>query len=207
MYFLPHEMYIHILKFTSIKDVFNVVGTSTYLNTMLKNDISDIIYEMDSLFVPPINYYLEYQRGKSYDDHDENIKDEIFVLNSFDHIIYHQKFLQYDNYAEIIITLNSNMLYTVYSFCDEVGKYEGTPDYYGYDDDDLDVVVLHKKQQYNDLRNIDIDDNLIRNYFHNQSNQKIKDAVHNKLLNYPFIDYDQQQLYGAVFNDVKVELF
>lgn len=192
---LPLEMYIEILKYTSIQDVINTLKVSKFINNIICDNMSDIIYEMNSPFKPTIdNYYLKYQRGKSY-GYDKNVKDEIFELNSYDHVIYHHKFCNYDNDTEIIITLNSNMLYAVYSFCNEVGRYECTPDVYGFDEDDHDIAVLHKKKEYEDVKDIDIENELIQCYNNSKSNQKIKNAVHNKLLNYPFIKYETQRLY------------
>ena len=139
---IPDELYYHILTFVSIRDIINFTRLCKYLNKTIKDKINDIIYKLISeIDVVGRNYiknnqlYVTYQRGKSDFNSCDKI-DKNFDISDFEHILYCKEL--YFNWANsiynsgyIIITVDCNLIYTVYTFRSEVSEDEDSPDGYG----------------------------------------------------------------------------
>lgn len=161
----PFELLSNILKFTSVKDILNFNSISNHFNNFLKDDINDIIYDMNSntdkegrKYLKENSLYDVYYRGKSYDEYDSNRSDEKFELSKYSHILFFTEIKQ-KTYGPgcIIVTLNSNLKYTLYYFIQEVDTdMEYTPDYYGWDKNDINILVKSKSFEYDNINSINI---------------------------------------------------
>jgi len=97
-------------------------------------------------------FYLAYQRGKSYEDYDSSVPNVPFPMDK--QIIYYdespQRINNRDDFYYIFCT--SGDKYYLYKFADEVNEdNEYTPEYYGWDSDDLDKKVLRSKYVFDSL--------------------------------------------------------
>jgi hypothetical protein len=168
---LPQEIYVNIFRYTSIKDIIISNQISKFFNILLNDHMNDIIYEMANNTTKLDNLlYNSYRRGKSYSkdqleyvgiEINFDIKDSIFEFSEFEHILlYHKdKLISHEPYI-IIVTLNNYGIYTIYYFRSEVSENERyTPGDYGWDQDDLNVLVLKNTYKYDnikDIKNIEI---------------------------------------------------
>jgi hypothetical protein len=192
----PIEIYIEILKYVNVKDIIAFSLVSKAHHKILSNDISSIIYEMlnnnvDSMCRKYVNsnlFYIDYHRGKSYPDYDSSNKDILFELGDLEHILFHEEIKAYTGKADyLIVTLDVNLNYNVYCFSPEVDfDAEYTPEYHGWDNDDIDIMVLIESYKYDNIKSINIPEGSFRSYYHDIDMQEITHMIHKKILMYPY---------------------
>lgn len=154
MLHLPCEIIGEILKFLCVKDIKYL----SFCNTILYNNIAEIFDEYvytlakrNSIKCNSLLFRI-YNRGKSCNN---DIRDDVlFEFKDDEFILFCLKFNP-EYYGPMIVTIDRNCKYMVYDFTEEVdtiGEY--TPDYWGWDDDDINKKVLRQQTQYCDYGKI-----------------------------------------------------
>ena len=167
---IPDELYYHILTFVSIRDIINFTRLCKYLNETIKDEIDDIIYKLVSKldtigrdYIKNNQLYVTYQRGKSYFNSCDKNFDQNFYLSNSEHILYCKELyfgVSLYNSGYIIITLNCNLIYTVYTFRNEINEDEDSPYGYGWDNYDIHVKILANENKYNSINEISMSSTL-----------------------------------------------
>jgi hypothetical protein len=148
----------------------------------MKDQMDEYVYEIaknkklnDSTneWIVKNSLFRIYHRGKSYTNSDycgrmwdQVTPDEPFELRDQEYVLYCStlKLTSYD-LGTIIITINRHFDYIVYEFAREVNpEDEYTPDYYGWDGDDIGKSILVHKIPYDNIKNMNIRSNFSFDY-------------------------------------------
>jgi hypothetical protein len=149
--FTQEDVMVIILGYVSIKDLFNVKIVNMNLNDIISNQLDEIIYVIASRHINTFfennksNLFNKYYRGKSYDTYNSNkLIDIPFLISKTTYVLccFHVK-ANCDAVGIAMLTININLNYSIYIFQPEVIRNEEyTPDYYGWDGDDVNVLIL-----------------------------------------------------------------
>lgn len=107
-------------------------------------------YKSDEELIRGENLYMRYSRGKSYaiqnNNWEEESMDRLYDLEDY-RIIHYERQQTGDDYVTYTLVLCNPKQYKIVTFGNEVNPTrEWTPDYYGWDDDDLDKKVFITEQ-------------------------------------------------------------
>jgi hypothetical protein len=161
--------FMHKTKRHDPKDVFfdfhirKIVSKSKYYRKLL----SELLIDNEPLY---ITYHMEKLKKR------HNLKDVLFELEKNEFMIFHSPIkLYYYSPGAIIITINENLLYTIYTFAQvydqQVGYVELTEEDMRY------RLVLDKKISFDTITKMDID-NLLSD---NHTKSKILRYIHKKI--------------------------
>lgn len=167
-----HDPFMLIVYNLTIKDIIGLSRLSCYFHQIISEEFDECVHSLaqtnkiNSLGLEySKTFYLKYNRGKSYPigEFRSNSKfpelgnqDVPFYLSDGEYILYFSdmKLSEYDP-GSIIVTINRLLQYTVYQFKQEVDpEQEYTPDYHGWDDSDINIIVVEEKQKYSNINEI-----------------------------------------------------
>lgn len=157
---LCDDLFNSIIENLTIKQLVFLSKTSTFFQEKIISNFDEYVYFISSnnrcinaLSNENTLYYF-YVRGKSYCRNDT--PDVFFCLRDEEYVLYRSE-IKLNCYGPgmIIATINRNLSYTLYEFCQEVdGNEEYTPDYYGWDENDFGKLILRNATRYNHIKDI-----------------------------------------------------
>lgn len=169
---LPEEMIVIILSYVEIIDIVNLAMVNKHFTVAQDEYIHNTINKYNTLEYYPQEDYLftTYFRGKSYTNSAdyymarklEKGTDIPFTLSNEELILCHFKIDIFSHGpALVLVTMNGHYMYSVYEFRLEVDQDdEYTPDYWGWDGNDVGIYVLQDKDTFNCLNKIKISKNM-----------------------------------------------
>lgn len=148
---LPSEITFIILKGVILRDLMMMKEVCKYLYRLVDSNIDELVHTTsydrysEEYKFDGDNLFTMYERGKSYGP--KANKDQKFQMRESSHILIWYKHSCDEENALVMVTVDINLVHTVMYFRPEVLPIqEYTPDYYGWDDNDLGIMVLDREE-------------------------------------------------------------
>ncbi|CAK7994887.1 Hypothetical protein POVR1_LOCUS405 [uncultured virus] len=148
---LPSEITLEILKTITLRDLVMLKEVCKNLNQIVDLNMDELVYttscnsHQEFYQADRDNLFTIYERGKSYSA--KANKDRKFEMRESTHILVWYKHPHGGENALVMVNVDINLVYTVMYFRPEVLQdQESTPYYYGWNKNDLGIMVLDHEE-------------------------------------------------------------